>query len=267
MAPTMKRGLLRLALILMILWNLFLLCFVFKSVVDERSSKIFAAYENKSICMKSKSYPVCNAEYEAYVRGYSLWAEFKKQFEPSSMAIVELFPPVAIGLLWGVLWCIGSTVTWVLRGFGIQLKRPQTVDAPTLVERFRGAGRWVIAPRNLLAVAVGLVALAVSYYFVVSLPASNRERLQFEKDSAAAAKAERDSKGEEVAQATRDREMSFISCSADADTDYWSYVKLNGKEIPGKRGAYTAPTFVWNMADKRKLEALAECHRQYDPKK
>jgi len=104
------------------------------------------------------------------------------------------------------------------------------------------------------------------YYYLVSLPASNRQRLQFEKD-AAAAKAERDSREEEAAQAARDREMTFASCSADADTNYWSYVKLSGKEIPGKRGAYTAPVRVWNMADKRKAEALAECHRQYDPKK
>jgi hypothetical protein len=107
----------------------------------------------------------------------------------------------------------------------------------------------------------------VSYYYLVSLPASNLQRLQFEKDAAAAAKAERDSKEEDVAQAARDRAISFDSCSADADTEYWSYVKLNGKEIAGKRGAYTAPVLVWNMADKRKAEALAECHRQYDSKK
>jgi hypothetical protein len=135
------------------------------------------------------------------------------------------------------------------------------------MQRLHGAGRWAIAPKNLLGLSVGLVAVAVSYYYLVSLPASNRKRLQFEKDAAAAAKAERDSKEEEAAQAARDREMSFASCSADADTDYWSYVKLNGKEIPGKRGAYTAPVLVWNMADKRRAEALAECHRQYDPKK
>ena len=263
----MRRGLLRLGLILMILWNLLIVWVSFKSVVDERSRAISYALDRETNCMKSKTYPVCNAEYEASIRGYSQWAEFRKQFEPATMALVELFPPVAIGLLWGVLWGLGATVAWVLRGFGIQLKRPQTSDAPTLMQRLHGAGRWVIAPKNLLALSVGLVALAVSYYYLVSLPASNRERLQFEKDAAAAAKAERDSKEEEEAQSARDREVSFASCSANADTDYWSYVKLNGKEIPGKRNAYTAPMFVWNMADKRKAEALAECHRQYDPKK
>ena len=119
----MRRGLLRLALILMILWNVFVLWFVFKSVVDERSRAISAAAEHEIICMQSRPYRDCEAEYEASLSGYSQWAEFKKQFEPASIAIVELFPPVAMGLLWGVLWCFGATGAWVLRGFGIELKK------------------------------------------------------------------------------------------------------------------------------------------------
>jgi uncharacterized protein (DUF3084 family) len=106
--------------------------------------------------------------------------------------------------------------------------------------------------------------LAVSYYFFVSLPASNRDRLQFEKDTAAAAKAERDSKEAAALQAKQERETSFQACSAEADMAYQSYVKLNGKEIPGKPGTYSAATSVWSTADKRKADALAECHRQYD---
>lgn len=161
-APTTKRGLLRLALISMILWNLFVWCLAFKSVVDERSSKILAAYENKSLRMKSNTHPVCDAEYEAYARGYSLWAEFKKQFPPSSIAILELFPP---GCDRSVVGCaVGHQFnsSWVLHGFGIQFKRPQTSDAPTLMQRLQGAGRWAIAPKNLFALSVGLVEVAVS---------------------------------------------------------------------------------------------------------
>jgi len=116
----------------------------------------------------------------------------------------------------------------------------------------------------MLAFSASLVALSVSYYFSFSLPASNRERLQFEKDSAAAAKAERDGKEAAASQAAQDREGSFQLCSAAADVEYSSYVQLNGKEIPGKPGTYSAPSFVWSTAEKRKADALAECHRQYD---
>ena len=42
--------------------------------------------------------------------------------------------------------------------------------------------------RTIMGLSVGMAALAVSYYFLVSLPASNRERLQVERDAAASAK-------------------------------------------------------------------------------
>jgi hypothetical protein len=162
--------------------------------------------------------------------------------------------------VWGVLWGIGATVGWVLRGFGIQIRRPRELNG------IRVVGYWFITPKNILAVSVGIVALAVSYYFLVSLPASNRDQLQFEKDTATAARAERDGKEAAALQAKQEREASFQACSAEADMAYWSYVKLNGKEIPGKPGAYTAATFVWSTADKRKADALSECHREYDIK-
>jgi hypothetical protein len=186
----------------------------------------------------------------------------------TEFAVLELFPPVAVGLLWGILWSLRATVAWVLHGFGIELGKPREPGVSAAVrERLRGAGEWLIRPKNVLALSVGIVAIAVSYYFLVSLPASNRERLQFEKDTASAAKAERDSEEQAAAQAAQGRALSLQQCSDEAETTYWSYVKLNGKEIPGKPGTYSAPMFVWNTADKRKADALAECHRQFDTKR
>jgi len=78
-------GLLRLGLILMILWNFFAVWFSYKSVVDERSRTISYALDRENNCIlhdKSKTYPVCNSEYEASLRGYSGWAKFKKQLDP-----------------------------------------------------------------------------------------------------------------------------------------------------------------------------------------
>ena len=175
---------------------------------------------------------------------------------------------MTITILWGVLWILTAAFAWLLRGFGIELKRQRdSGQSLGTLARMRGVGRWVVAPKNILALSVAIVALTVSHYYLVSLPASNRARLQFEKDTAAAAKAERDSREEAALQASQELERSFQSCASDADESYWSYVKLNGREIPGKPGGYTAPMYVWNAANKQKAEALAECHRQYDPRK
>jgi hypothetical protein len=221
----------------------------------------------ESTCAKTRPFNDCWAEYEKATRGYSQWSEFKKQFKPFDVAVIELLPPVAIGLLWGALWCIRASVLWVLRGFGVQIRTAREPgESVSARERLRHIGEWFITPKNMLAFSAVLVALAISYYFLLSLPASNRERLQLEKDSAAAAKAERDSKEAAASQAAQDRERSFQFCSAAADMAYSSYVQLNGKEVPGKPGTYSAPSFVWNTAEKRKADALAECHRQYDTK-
>lgn len=255
----------RLALVLMILWNVFVLWYSFKSIYESRSSTVSLYLELQSDCMKNRPYVECRAEYDKATGGYSQWTEFKKGFTPLSIAIVELLPPVTIGIVWGLIWGTVAAIRWVLRGFGIHFTKPTEPREPVPVtERFRAVARWLIAPKNLVALSAGLVALAVSYYFLVSLPASNRERFQFEKDKAEAAQMERDKKEEAAKQAVEDRRLAFQGCESDATTTYWEYVKLNGKAAPGKPGIYTAPMFVWNTADKRKADALAECHRQYD---
>ena len=267
MARTTRRGLFRLALVLMIGWNLLVFWFSFRSINHERYVIVSSYLQAEADCAKVRPFTDCRAEYEKFVGGYSQWDELKKQFRPFDIAVIELLPPIAIGILWGALWGIRATVLWVLRGFGIQVGKPRELgESVTVLERLRGIGRWFITPKNMLAFSAVLVALAVSYYFLSSLPASNRERLQFEKDSAAAAKAERDNKEAAASQAAQEREGSFQLCSAAADMAYSSYVQLNGKEVPGQPGTYRAPSLVWSDAEKRKADALAECHRQYDLK-
>lgn len=106
-------------------------------------------------------------------------------------------------------------------------------------------------------------ALAISYYFGIALPANERAKLQFEKDKYAAEQAAKSAQNEERESAR----IQLQSCLDSADTEYWSYIKLNGTLVKGKEGtegAYSTPTFVLETADKRKQNALAECHRQYD---
>jgi hypothetical protein len=97
-----------------------------------------------------------------------------------------------------------------------------------------------------------LVALSVSYYFLVSLPASNREKLQFEEEIAEAARLEREKKENALTQAAEERKSAFQSCEVDAETSYWNYVKLNGKEVPGKPGTYTADVLVEHSRQSRR---------------
>lgn len=269
MAPTIKRGLFRLAVILMILWNLGVFGFLYKSVYDNRYRAVSVALDTETSCLNNKEpYQVCIAQYEKSVRGYSQWDALRNEFTLSAVAIIELFPPVTITVLWGILWILTATFAWLLRGFGIELRRQRdSAHSLSAMARVRGVSQWIIAPKNILALSVAIVALTVSHYYLVSLPASNRARLEFEKDTAATAKAELDSKEQAALQASQELERSFQNCSSDADESYWSYVKLNGRAIPGKPGGYTAPMYVWNAANKQKADALAECHRQYDPRK
>lgn len=266
MALTVKRGVFRLSLILMIIWNLLVVWFLFRSAQEDYSRSISMALEMETTCAKDRPFSECNKEYQQNISGFSQWAEFKKQFTASDIAVIEVFPPLAVGLVWGILWGVRATARWVLHGFGLELGTNRVPGQSVAVsERFRTLGGWIITPRNIVTASVALAAISVSYYFLVSLPASNRQRLQFEKETAAAAKTERDNKEEAAAQEARDRQVSFEQCAAEADMAYQSYVKLNGSEVPGKPGTYSASTLIFNNADKRKADALAECHRQFDP--
>jgi hypothetical protein len=246
-------------------WNLFVVGYVFKSVNDSRVSTVLYEFDRQLDCTKTRPHAECRAEYEKATGGYSPWAEFKKAFTPESIAFIELGPPILVGITVPILWGVFAAVRWILRGFGIERKPSgEPRERKGIGDRFRSVGDWLVVPRNLLVASVALVALSVSYYFVIALPATNRERLRFERQAAEAARADREKKESEIAQAAEERKLAFQLCEIEADSSYWSYVKLNGKELPGKAGTYTANMSVWNIADKRKAEALAECHRKHD---
>jgi hypothetical protein len=107
-------------------------------------------------------------------------------------------------------------------------------------------------------------ALAIGYYFAIALPANQRAALEFEKQKYEAEKQDKSRKASDELIANQSRKLEFDSCVEEADLEYWNYVKLNGKPIAGKPGAYNAPVTVWEVADKRKINAVAECHRLHD---
>ena len=61
-----------------------------------------------------------------------------------------------------------------------------------------------------------------------------------------------------------DRQRKLEACiNIDADLEYWNYIKLNGKPIPGKPDTYTAATYQWDQAAKQKKEKVEECKVLY----
>jgi hypothetical protein len=86
--------------------------------------------------------------------------------------------------------------------------------------------------RNVLLACVVLVTCSLSYYFAIALPSTNAES---------------------------NRKLNVLTCQNAADDEYWSYFKLNGKPIPGKQGAYTAPVRIWEAARNNAKLKYAEC--------
>ena len=152
---------------------------------------------------------------------------------------------------------------------------PNDVQPPTSTIRphWEGIIRQLFTPLGVLILFVAIISISISYYFVVALPSHNRALLELERQKFEAAQ-EVNSRElsdktlkEELAKIDADyRQTRLDNCIDEADKAYWSYVKLNGKPVPGKEGTYTAPMPIWDAAKNAKKDALDECHRQWDPK-
>jgi hypothetical protein len=129
----------------------------------------------------------------------------------------------------------------------------------------------LLSARNFLLVLATILVLSVAYYFVIALPAHNRlmlqlEREKFQKAQELKEKEELEKRTKEAsAKAEAEQRTGVLNlCLNIAEEEYWNYIKLNGSEVKGKKGVYSAPTYVFDMAQKRKKEALDECHRRWD---
>src|ERR1035438_1897529 len=61
-----------------------------------------------------------------------------------------------------------------------------------------------------------------------------------------------------------DRQMKLEHCvNVDAHDAYWNHVEMNGKPISNKPGAYTAPGYVWDDAQKLRNSKIEECKILY----
>jgi uncharacterized protein HemX len=133
--------------------------------------------------------------------------------------------------------------------------------------------RHLRGPGGIVLLLVSVLALSIAYYFAISLPNHNRALLELEREKFMAAQEEKQMAGKEEALKELDtqidaatREIQLHTCIDKAEAAYKTYVKLNGNEVPGKKGVYTAGRVIWDSAAKAKNEALEECHRQWDPR-
>lgn len=59
------------------------------------------------------------------------------------------------------------------------------------------------------------------------------------------------------------RKMNLDWCLSDADEAYWSYIRLNGTAVAGKKDTWNASQYDWNEAQKRKDAKSDICFQQY----
>jgi len=244
-------------------YNLWMAWYIFDDIAAQSNFLDSRSYDSMQDCKKTRPEDACLAEYERALEKNSRWRLFHEQNDLTGLALLELLPAIAIGLVWLILWCVFATARWVIRGFGV----PQGQDSPILfkVAQFpRSFATWLCLPRNLLLASLVLPCISVSYYFAIALPESSRARLQFEHETAEAARLEKEAEEQAVARSVDERKSAFRQCEIEVEDSYLGYVKLNGKPVPGKPGIYSASIAIWGEADKKKAQALAECHRRYD---
>jgi len=108
-----------------------------------------------------------------------------------------------------------------------------------------------------------IVALSIVYCFAFAIPGIKRDALEWEKEKYNREVSKKELQESEIALQKSQNDTLYNACVSDAEDSYWSYIKLNGRPIAKKAGAYSAPMYVWNAADKKKKAALDECYRQY----
>lgn len=132
------------------------------------------------------------------------------------------------------------------------------------MKRLDSLRRWcynlrAMENQNGIAAVLLIPALAIAYYFGIALPENQKAHLALEKQKYQ----DEQNRRAEAEQQRATNETLLESCLGTAETDYWTYVKLNGQPVPGKPDTYTAPIHIWDSAAKNKKDAIEECHRRY----
>jgi len=117
--------------------------------------------------------------------------------------------------------------------------------------------------RSYLLGLVTILVLAISYYFIIALPAHNRAMLQFEREKYDTTQKEKEMNQAAEIKEKEENEIVLDNCIKSAEARYYDYIRLNGTEVHGKKGLYNAPLHILESASKTKKADLEECYRKY----
>ena len=117
--------------------------------------------------------------------------------------------------------------------------------------------------KTYLMLLATIVALSISYYFAVALPANNRAHLDFEREKYNNEQAEMKARRLAQAEEAQTKQQMLSSCLALTEQNYADDVARNGTKH-GQRG-YSVDTRLVAILDKRRVEAIAECHKRFGP--
>jgi hypothetical protein len=104
--------------------------------------------------------------------------------------------------------------------------------------------------RKTLLILVTILTLSVAYYFVIALPAGNNAKFEFDRDKY--------NKEQAIKVGSR---IAYDDCLKDADTAYFSYLKLNGSVNDDGTIRADDRFFVRAAADKK--DAVDACYKRY----
>jgi hypothetical protein len=119
--------------------------------------------------------------------------------------------------------------------------------------------------RSLLISAVGismvLVAVAIAYYFAISLPAYHRDHLALEQQKYADELKRQSADASRAAQKEQERVTALNTCFEETEMRRTTYLRLNGTVT--NEGTITTGDRITRQADEQKKSAVEACLKQF----
>ena len=106
--------------------------------------------------------------------------------------------------------------------------------------------------KNIVALAVVLVCISISYYFLVTIPNQNQAKIAIEQKRLDQELLEKEQ-----------RKTQLDKCFVDAEQQANHYLEINGTPVPGKPGRFRADGHVIDAFYRMSREGESACHSRY----
>ena len=117
--------------------------------------------------------------------------------------------------------------------------------------------------KNVVALAIILVCMSISYYFLVTIPNQNKAKIAMEQKRLDDELKEKQQKEYSLAQEKQQREDRLFDCRVAAEKRANDYLALNGVPVEGQPGVYRAHRDIIAQFHRMSQEGEAGCYRQY----